>query len=124
MKQSVMVGLLVLVGLGVAHSATAQTVVPSSRLGWDEVAASNSEAGGFTYKYYPDGAATATTIGTATCTGGSSPFACTVPFPTFSPGSHTLQLTATNAAGESAKSAVFSFTVVAIPATPTNLRVQ
>lgn len=116
--------LLAIVFVCVASVASAQTGSANNKLAWDQPAASIAEAQSLTYKLYADGAATASTLPTATCTGATAPYACSVPFPAFTPGSHTVQLSASNAAGESPKSAAFGFTFVVIPASPANIRVQ
>lgn len=107
-----------------AQTVMAQTAVPTSRLGWDQAAVTPAEASGYTYRYYPDGAVGGTTVSSVACTGVSSPFNCSISFPAFTPGSHTLQLTAANVAGESVKSASFAFVFVVVPAAPTGLRIQ
>ena len=103
--------------------ASAQTSTPSSQIAWDQAAADLATAQALTYRYYPDGAATGTVFSGVTCSGTASPFTCTVAFPAFSPGPHSLTLSAANAAGESAKSAAVSFTFVVIPAVPANPRI-
>jgi hypothetical protein len=54
----------------------------------------------------------------------TSGFSCSITFPAFTPGAHALSLTASNAAGESAKSAPISFTMVLVPTVPGALRIQ
>lgn len=104
--------------------ASAQTGTPTSKLAWDQAASDLATAQALTFKYYPDGATTGTVLTGVTCSGTAAPFVCAVNFPAFTPGSHTVQLTASNAAGESVKSASFSFSFVVIPAAPVNLRIQ
>jgi|SRR5581483_4152810 len=101
----------------------AQTGTPSSKLIWDQTAPDLATAQAYTYTSYPDGSATGTGLSGVTCSGTTSPFTCQVTYPAFTPGAHTLQLTAKNAAGESPKSAAFSFTFVVLPAAPVNLRI-
>jgi hypothetical protein len=83
-----------------------------------------AEATGYTYRYYPNAVTTGTVLTGVTCTGTTAPFNCSAPYPAFTPGSHTLQLTAANIAGESVKSPVFSFTFVVVPGNPINIRIQ
>ena len=109
--------------LGAGVTAHAQTT-SASQLAWDQGAANLATAQGLTYRYYADGSATPVTLSGVTCTGSAAPFVCTVAFPAFTPGAHTLQLAAANVAGESAKSLVLSFTFVVIPDAPANLRIQ
>ena len=118
--RSVVVGLVI---MGCATVTSAQTGTPSSKLVWDQTAPDLTTAQAYTFTYYPDGATTGTALNGVTCAGTASPFVCQVAYPAFTPGSHTLQLTAKNAAGESGKSAVFSFTFVVVPAVPTNIRI-
>lgn len=113
MKYLLLIGLLFVV----TTPAQAQTAGPASRFSWTEGASDLAAANGFTYRVYLDASATGTTL-TATCTGTASPFACTSPIPALTPGAHTATLTAANVAGESPKSSVLSFQMVAVPATP------
>lgn len=115
---------LALMFVGVTSLAPAQTGTPASKLAYDQSAATLAEAQAFTYKYYPDGSATGTTLTSVVCSGATAPYTCVVSFPAFTPGTHTLQLTAANVAGESVKSAVFSFTFVVQPTAPANIRIQ
>jgi hypothetical protein len=101
----------------------AQTATPASRFAFDQVAPDLATANSYTYRYYADGATTGVAL-TVTCTGTASPFLCTAPVPAFTPGSHSVTLTAGNTAGESPKSVPFSFTMVIIPAVPANIRIQ
>jgi hypothetical protein len=101
----------------------AQTGTPASKLVFDQVAPDLATASGYSYKYYADGATTGTALTGVTCSGTASPFTCQTAYPAFTPGAHTLQLSATNAAGESPKSSVFSFTFVVVPAAPSNIRI-
>jgi hypothetical protein len=114
---------LTLGALLLATSVFAQTATPGNKFGFDQAAPDLASAQGYTYKIYADGAATGV-VAAATCSGTAAPFACAVAIPAFTPGSHTVQLTATNAAGESAKSTAFTFTLVVVPTAPANLRVQ
>lgn len=83
-----------------------------------------AEAQGYTYKYYPDGSTSGITLSNIVCGNGASAtsFQCTAPFPAFTPGKHTLTISATNVAGESTKSSPFDFSFVVVPAAPANLR--
>lgn len=115
-KLLIIVGIVLLPIIGLAQATG------TSKLLFDQQAASLAEANGLGYKYYVDGATTGVSL-TVTCTGVTSPFVCSAAFPAFTPGSHSLTLTASNAAGESAKSALFGFTFVVIPAVPSNIRI-
>ena len=103
--------------------ASAQSATPVSSIAWDQAAADLATAQALTYRYYPDGAATGTVFSGVTCSGTASPFVCSVAFPAFSPGPHTIAITAANTAGESAQSALVNFTFVVIPAVPANPRI-
>ncbi len=95
----------------------------NQKFAWDQVAVDLAEAQSFTYKYYPDNSATGLTFATVTCTGTVSPFVCTTPIPAFTPGTHTITITASNLAGESDKSNPFAFAFVVTPGKPTNIRI-
>jgi hypothetical protein len=93
-------------------------VTAGGKIGWDQIAPDLPTAQAYTYKYYPDNAATGSNLNTVTCVLTTGVIHCQAPFPAFTPGAHTIALTATNAAGESPKSGVFSFTFVVVPAAP------
>lgn len=105
-------------------SFAAGQATSSKQLEWDQPNATVAEASAYTFKYYPDAATTGTTLTGVTCFLNGTTTVCRVSFPAFTPGSHTLQLTASNAAGESAKSLVFTFTFVVVPSAPSSIRVQ
>lgn len=118
---------LLLVALAIPALAGAQTVTPANKLGFNELGPDLLTVQAYTYKVYADGGG----VGVATATLCTAPvlpdtagFTCTFPFPAFTPGSHTLTVTATNAAGESAKSAPISFTMIVTPVAPGGLRIQ
>ena len=108
--------------IGSAAVSSAQSATPSSRLGWDQGAPTLADANGYTYKSFADGVAPGVVLTGVTCAGTTSPYACVVNFPAFTPGSHTIQISAANIAGESLPSAPFSFVFVVTPAVPANLR--
>ncbi len=113
--------------LFLAVSTNAQTpgAGANSKIAWDQPAGTLVEAQAYTYKYYPDSAATGTTLVGVTCAGTTAPFQCEVAFPAFTPGSHTLTLTAGNIAGESAKSSPpLSFVFVVTPGIPGNVHIK
>lgn len=112
-----------------APMVSAQTpATTANKIAWDQQATTLAEAQAYTYKYYPDGATTGVTLTGVVCTSVAAPtgslIQCEVAFPAFTPGSHTLTLTASNQAGESAKSAPLSFAFVLIPQSPNNLRIK
>lgn len=106
-----------------AELALAQSAVPGSTLAWDQSNTDAVSAQAYTYKYYADGSSVGVVLTGVVCSG-SAPVSCTAPFPAFTPGQHSLQLTATNAAGESVKSSPFAFTFVVVPSAPANIRIQ
>jgi len=101
----------------------AQDATPTSKFEFNQAAPALADAQAYTYKYYADGATTGVTFATVTCSGAASPYTCQVAVPAFTPGNHSIQLTATNAAGESAKSTPFNFKMVVTPATPTAIKI-
>lgn len=118
--------LMVLWAVCLPVSAFAQAVgTPTSTFIFDQPAPDAGTAQGYTFKIYIDGNISGQVLAGVTCV--ASPTAavqtCTAPFPAFTPGTHTIQLTASNVAGESAKSAVFTFTLVAVPGAPGNIRI-
>jgi len=103
-------------------SAAAQNATPGSTLRFDQPAPNVLEAQGYTYNKYVDGGDVPTPLTSVQCSGAISPFLCEAPFPAFTPGSHTIRITASNVAGESLRSTPFPFTFVVVPAQPLNLR--
>jgi hypothetical protein len=95
----------------------------SSRLVWEQPNATLAEAQAYTYRYYPDGNATGTSLTNVICAEQNTTITCASDFPAFTPGSHSLTITALNAAGESSQSAPFMFTFVVLPSTPINIRI-
>lgn len=115
---------LLLAFLLFASVASAQPPASSNqRFSFDEAAPTLADAQAYTYKYYPDGNATGVTFTGVTCSGTASPFLCSVLIPAFTPGNHSITLTATNVAGESAKSSPFAFVFVVTPSVPANIRI-
>jgi hypothetical protein len=118
---------LVLAFVLLAGIASAQSsATPTSKLVWDQIAPDLATANAYTYREYPETwvSGPGTVLTPVTCTGTTSPFVCSTPFPAFTPGGHAVTMTAGNAAGESLKSTPFPFTFVVIPSPPTNLRIQ
>lgn len=117
---------IIVVAYGLAACAVTlfgqSTGTPSSKLNWDQQAPDLATAQAYTYSSYPD-AVTTPTVVVGTCSGTAAPFACNTPFPAFTPGPHTLALSAKSVAGESTKSTTLTFTFVIIPNAPINLRI-
>lgn len=113
--------LLVLLAVPILVEAQA---VPTSKFAWTQDAPTLADAQGYTYLYFPDGATTGIAFTGVTCTGATSPFACEVNIPAFTPGNHTVTLAARNVAGESAKTTPLSFVFVVTPATPQGFRIK
>lgn len=107
-----------------ASVVSAQNATPLSKVAIDQAAPDVKSAGLYTYKYYADGSTTGVTVTGVTCTGTISPFTCTFSIPAFTPGNHSITVTASNEVGESPKSLPLTFTFVVVPATPVNLRLQ
>lgn len=106
---------------GVAQEPPA---IPGQKFEWGQPAPTLADASGYTYKYYPDGATTGVTFTGVTCAGSAAPFTCEVLIPAFTPGNHSITITASNVAGESPKSAPFAFTFVVTPAAPVSIRIK
>lgn len=111
--------LLVFTNLGEAQTPGSS----NQKFTWDQSAPTLADAQAYTYKYYPDGAGTGIPFTGVACTGSASPFVCSVSIPAFTPGNHSITLTASNIAGESPKSAPFAFVFVVTPSVPGNIRI-
>ena len=116
--------LLALAFTFVAGSAFAQVATPVSKLAWDQGGQDLATVQAYTYQHYDDGSATGVVFPPAsiTVTGIASPFTVTATFPAFTPGQHTVTVSASNVAGESGQSNSLAFNFVVQPVTPTNLR--
>ena len=88
---------------------------------WEQEATSAEAATSFIYKYYLDGRVTGTAIVGTKCSGSASPFTCVSSSPAFTPGTHSIVLTASTEGLESEKSIALTFTV-AIMSPPKNVR--
>lgn len=110
--------------IGLSSQLDAQTpATPTNSFAIDQSAPDLTTANSYGYKVYADGAATGSVIAMK-CTGTTSPFTCVAPVGAFTPGPHSVTFTASNAAGESAKSAPLAFILVIIPSVPANPRIQ
>jgi len=111
-----------------ASSAEAQTATPNSRLGWTQEAPSLAAAQGYEYEASFDGGG-AGVLSNVVCAAGGAPteFSCAADFPPLTPASHTVTLRAVLVTGTTRTpgpmSAAFTFTFVALPAAPSNLRI-
>lgn len=113
---------------GAASVSEAQVAGPGSRLAWDQAAGSLGQAQSYIYEAFWDGG-NATPIAGVACAGTTSPFVCSGNFAALTPGEHSVRVRAVDTASvagtrlESPLSAVFNFTLVALPAAPTNVRI-
>ena len=122
--KKILFAIIILAFASVAYAQPNPPATGGNKIGWDQSAPTLAEAQGYTYKYYPDASPTGTTLATVTCAGTTSPYQCEVAFPAFTPGNHTLTLTASNIAGESVKSAPLNFVFTVTPSAPTNLKIK
>lgn len=118
--------LLAVVLLFAASTAFAQNppATGTNKIGWDQEGPSLTEVQAYTWKYYADKSVVGVSLTGVSCTGTASPYQCEVSFPAFTPGTHTLTLTATNLAGESPQSNPLNFTFVVTPSAPKNLIIK
>lgn len=115
--------LTLLVLLGLASSAHAQATA-TSNIAWKMNGPTLAVVQAYAYSYYSDGSVNKTVLPNTVCTGTVQPFVCSAPFPAFTPGNHTMQISATNSIGESPKSTPpFAFIFGVIPDTPFSLSI-
>ena len=113
----------------IATAVSAQSATGSSKLAWTQAGPDLAAVQSFVYRHYDDASTTGIAMPTATvkCVEQvpvvAGIFECEVGFPAFAPGAHTLTLSASNAAGESAKSVPLVFTFFVVPSPPTILRI-
>jgi len=115
---------LILLLLFIINASAQNQASVNQKFAWDQAALTLADAQGYTYKYYADGSTTGINFAGIACTGSASPFVCSVSIPAFTPGNHTITITASNIAGESPKSIPFAFAFVVTPAVPTGIRIQ
>lgn len=123
MKKIFIIGLLVIASVPILGQ-TPPIATANSILAWGMPGPDLASVQTYTYRYYPDAAATGTILNAVTCTGTITPFQCSVAFPIFNQGNHTLRLSAANAAGEGIPSGPFAFTFVGKPGTPINITIK
>jgi len=104
---------------------SAQTVGGvADRIAFEIAGPSLAEVQAYTYRAYLDN--TPASVLPVTCAAGpaSGVFTCisNEPLPAITLGAHTLQLSAANQAGEGTRSAVFNFTIIAVPQAPSGVR--
>lgn len=112
--------------LSIASIANAQGQVGSlSRMSWEQGAPTIQDAQSYLYMYYADGNATGLFISGVSCVQANveMTFTCSAPFPAFSPGTHTITLTARTEGMESDKSNVLTFRFIIVPVAPRLLRI-
>jgi hypothetical protein len=120
---------LTLCALLIAATAHAQTANPTSKLLWEQGNTSTpADALALIYRDYLDAATTGailTPTGCVVTSGQTTTSTCTAPFPPMTVGAHAISITASTSqsGSESTRSNVVTFTLVIVPATPTNLRI-
>lgn len=100
--------------------------VGTETLLWDQAGASLATVSGYTYQV-ADGDAATQPLPAVTCTGAASPFVCSARLPALTTGLHSLRLLAqTTVNGQtlvSAWSPPLALLILAVPATPQNVRI-
>lgn len=114
--------LALLFALVAARPAAAQ-VTARSHYNWDQDGPDLATVQAFTTREYCDNAPTGTVLTPVTCAGTVTPFQCSALVPAKAAGSHTCDITAADAAGESLPSNVLTFPFITIPLPPKNVRI-
>jgi hypothetical protein len=117
---------IALVLLAFATAAFAQPpALPGQKFVWTQ-GTDAATAQAYTWKIYNDGATAGVALAPVTCVANTPPTTstCSVNIPAYTPGAHSITITATNAAGESPKSDPLAFTFVAVPAKPGTPSIQ
>jgi hypothetical protein len=114
-----------LVGVGLLWAAHLSAQAgPNTEFIWTQPARDAATAQALTYRYYVDGDADGKVLAGVTCAGAPT-ILCVAPVPAFTPGNHSIQLTAGNAAGETAKSVPFAFSYGSVlPEVPVGLKLR
>lgn len=122
-RSACVVALLVL-SLGLTLSAQTPAV-GTERIGWDQAAPDLATAQSYRADLEVDGQVLLTQQA-ITCTGQSSPFLCTLPWPPMTPGAHSLRLRVSEIVNGTALtsewSAAWGVVLKVAPASPQNLR--
>jgi hypothetical protein len=116
--------------LSLPTSLQAQTsALPADQIGWNQSASSLQDAQSYEYRLYVDGGSAGVVLN-AICAGTPpAGITCGAPLPALVIGPHSVTMTASlvlpdGRRAESATSVPLAFTIVAIPATPTALRIE
>lgn len=125
MRARLIVLAVLFVGAAASSARAQSTANPTNALGIDIAAADVPTAAGYTWRMYLDSSTTGSTIAGVTCAASATAGVqtCRLPWPALTTGTHTVQVTAANGAGESPKSVSFSFPFENQPSTPTNPRI-
>lgn len=95
----------------------------SSRFNWTIDGPDLVTVQSWTYKHYDDGKTVGEAFTGVVCDGLVTPFHCSVAVPAYTPGTHTIQISASSADVESAKSDIFSFKMAIVPGVPKNISI-
>ena len=94
----------------------------SMKFGWDQDISADEDVTALTFKYYADDSSVGVPFTGVVCGGTAPTVSCSVPIPAFTPGVHSIRISASNIAGESALSVPFGFALVVTPAAPRSIR--
>jgi hypothetical protein len=115
---------LALIATLAVKSQAAPPASAAAKFEWDIVAPDLATAQGYTYFRYDDGALNGVAFANVTCAASAAGFTCDTPVPAYTPGAHTIQVSASDAGIEGPKSASFAFRFVVVPAAPTSVRIK
>lgn len=118
---------LVILAALVAPAAAQSPAQPGDRLAWGQAAPDLATANAYRYRLFVD-TDTVGVVAPSTCAGASSPFVCVANLPPLTTGSHAVRVSAAlvRADGTDTQgplSASFTFSLVALPAAPVQLRI-
>lgn len=131
---SLCVALAIFAALFVYPVSCQAQVTAGSKVLWTQTAVDLPSASAFVYKYYADGSTTGIVLPGAVCVAPAPAtvppsFNCSAPIPAFTPGAHSIVLTATDVTIastplESPKSSPpVTFRLVLVPSAPANVQV-
>jgi hypothetical protein len=120
MKTILLLSLLLVPSIAYSQNPVATA---SQKFGWDQDIAEGENVPALVFKYYADGSTTGVVFTGVICGGTAPTLSCTVPIPAFTPGNHSIRISASNIAGESALSVPFDFALIVVPAAPRAIRI-
>lgn len=128
MKKKLLAFILVVTSAIGIYSQSIPRATANMKIAWDQDGATLADVQSYRYTGYSDNNTILGIVLTATCTGTTSPFTCSAPFPVKTLGDRTIIVAAQLDFGNGLfspemRSTAFAFRIVSDPSAPGNLRI-